>query len=178
MFFLICVFSALVICGDHVLTLQRLVCFPIDGCFYKVFWDLLAYKKILLPAWIFSITYRKKSSLLETKCEFPHTAIKTVTLFIGSFKDFLTASSLWIQYQHIISGLLCTVFTAKSVFPVTVSYDTKNMVLKTSSLFFSLCKHHRSTKNRNGSIINWECKYTRVREGSFICRKRNQNNLF
>jgi len=39
-------------------------------------------EKILLPAWLFSKTYMRKKFLLESKCEFPYTAIKIVILFI------------------------------------------------------------------------------------------------
>lgn len=95
------VFSALVIYGDYIATTQRLICFPIDGCFYKVFWDLSVYRKILLPAG-FSPKLIEERALSGAKREFTHTAIKTVTLFIWSSKDFLTVCSLRIQYQHVI----------------------------------------------------------------------------
>lgn len=62
--------------------IQRHICFATYVCFYKVFWVPLVWKKILLPAWLFSKTYRRKKCLLESKCEFPYTAIKILILFI------------------------------------------------------------------------------------------------
>lgn len=43
-----------------------------------------------------------------------------------------------------------------------LSNNTENMVLQTSSLFFSPFKHYRPTKNSNRSIINYKCKYTYI----------------
>lgn len=105
-------------------------------------------KKLLLPAWLFPKTYRRKKFLVESECEFPHTAIKTLTWPIWSSKDFFPCRCNDSMHNS----------HTKPAFPNSLSNHTKNIVLQTSSFFFSPCKHCRPTRNCNRQVIDQECR--------------------
>lgn len=118
--------------------------------------------KISLPAWLSPKTSRRKKFLVESKREFPHTAIKILTLLRESSKGFSPCL------------LSADVITARYLRPAMHNFHTQinllwlsvqsHIVYSTtkSSLFFSPCEHYRPTRNSNRHIINQECKFAHI----------------